>query len=364
MSTVVNTKEPVMEDNAMAPAQGAPLDLPTEVFSAGLARRAANRSALMDWIRQALVDGVDYGRIHTTSKNKCRLANEGRSAECQEPSHWSKPVLFKPGTEKICGMLGLTAHYPSLAQYETAAYSGVDVRHVILRCEIRDSVGRVVAEGCGARSVEKDYGDLNKSIKMAEKSGLCDAILRCAGLSELFTQDLDQVREDEETRKREKPTTNALADPITRGRAGLISAPQARHLEARITSLGLSRERVKDWIAKRFKAEAPEHLRDLSHTQYKIVDAKLDEWAKDNPPPQKPEPILERGGRMNETLPPVNEEVVGQAPRGLPEAEALRQQARAIREQAEHADSKLFHVEQERAQELERQAAVLEAQAS
>ena len=44
-----------------------PLDLPTEQFSAGLDRRKQNRQLLMDWLRTALVEGADYGRIHVVS---------------------------------------------------------------------------------------------------------------------------------------------------------------------------------------------------------------------------------------------------------------------------------------------------------
>ena len=48
-----------------------PLDLPAEQFSAGLQRRKQNRELLMEWLRSALVEGVDYGRIHVASKDRC-----------------------------------------------------------------------------------------------------------------------------------------------------------------------------------------------------------------------------------------------------------------------------------------------------
>jgi hypothetical protein len=52
-------------------------------------------------------------------------------------------------------------------------------------------MGQVVAEGVGARNLNQDYGDFNKALKMAEKSAHIDATLRLAGLSEVFTQDLE-----------------------------------------------------------------------------------------------------------------------------------------------------------------------------
>lgn len=199
-----------------APVQGAnPLDLPAEIFRAGLDRRKANRAALIDWIRSALVEGVDYGVIPTR----------------RGPS---KPSLWKPGAEKICGMLGVTACFPSLRDYEQAALSGVALEHIIIRCELRDAAGRVVAEGVGARSLRQDNGDLNKVLKMAEKSAMIDATLRMAGLSEIFTQDLEDV---------------AMVPEPARV-APRVTPAQVASLEARIRELGLDRARVLSWVAR------------------------------------------------------------------------------------------------------------------
>ena len=41
--------------------------------------------------------------------------------------------------------------------------------------------------------MKDDYGDLNKGFKMAKKSALVDAVLNCAGLSEIFTQDVEDM---------------------------------------------------------------------------------------------------------------------------------------------------------------------------
>lgn len=168
-----------------------PLDLPTEVFKNALARRKTNRAALLEWIKSALVENSDYGRIHAVTRSKCPLAAQGRAHECANPAHWSKPSLWKPGAEKIAGMLGVTVHYPALRRYEQAAIDGRDLSVLILRCELQDAAGRVVATGVGARRVAVDDGDINKALKMAAKSAHIDATLRMAGLSEVFTQDLE-----------------------------------------------------------------------------------------------------------------------------------------------------------------------------
>ena len=59
-----------------------PLDLPAEQFKAGLDRRKANRELLMEWLRSALIEGVDFGRIHVTSKDRCQFERQGRATDC------------------------------------------------------------------------------------------------------------------------------------------------------------------------------------------------------------------------------------------------------------------------------------------
>lgn len=249
------------EVRALVPRAASPLDLPAEVFRAGLDRRKQNRSALMEWVRSALVEGVDFGSIPTK----------------RGPS---KPSLWKPGAEKICGMLGVTVHFPTLADYEQAALQGTELKHIIMRCAIQDASGRVVADGVGARSLAQDYGDINKALKMAEKSAHIDATLRMAGLSEVFTQDLEDLvtttgpqAGPPVTSTHPSPSAVAgnpsgSAPPVRHNGASnpgepiqWISAAQHRRLEALLKAAGLPRERVREWLAHRHPQAYPEGVR-------------------------------------------------------------------------------------------------------
>jgi len=252
---------------ASAPATASPLDLPAEVFRAGLDRRRENRAALMAWIREALVEGVDYGRIPTR----------------RGPS---KPSMWKPGAEKICGMLGVTVHYPTLHDYEQAALHGVQFQHIIIRCELKDAAGHVVADGVGARSIKQDYGDINKALKMAEKSAHIDATLRMAGLSEVFTQDLEDMTNGKDM---EETPRHPRTDPAQAGsretkknqekaNVEYISDAQHRRLEARIKELGLDRGRVKTWLKKASRGRVT-RFTELTQTLYGKLDEKLEQWA-------------------------------------------------------------------------------------
>ena len=191
----------------------APLDWPVERFTQALDRREVNRKALLKWIQSNLQAGIDYGQIHFAGKDKCRLVADGRTHECLDPRHWSKPSLWKPGAEKICGMMGLIPRFPNLAEYERATLRGEDIKTIILKCELHTGNGFVAAEGTGARRVDQDRGDINKSLKMAVKSAHIDATLRVAGLSELFTQDIEDMLGTRPTRGIFRPATATATAP-------------------------------------------------------------------------------------------------------------------------------------------------------
>lgn len=169
---------PAGESTAVAIRAGTPFDGNVAEFRGALARRGENRGALIEWVRAALVDGTDYGAIKRSNGSM------------------TKPSLRKPGAEKICGMLGVIPTFPTLKDYEQLALQGIPIDQIILRCHLLSASGEVLADGVGARSMKQDGGDLNKCLKMACKSAHIDATLRMAGLSEIFTQDLEDMPKD------------------------------------------------------------------------------------------------------------------------------------------------------------------------
>lgn len=212
-------------------------------FRSSLARRGDNRKTLIDWVRQALVEGTDFGRIHVVKRDKCQL---GRN--CKNDSHFSKPVLFKPGSEKICGMLGVTPSFPNLHEYERMVIEGREILHIIMRCHILSAAGTVVSDGIGARSLINDNGDLNKALKMACKSAVIDATLRMAGLSEIFTQDLEDMKAAENAtpdQELDPGTTrsssrSSATTASTAGGEKVATAKQVKLIQVKLDNAGIS----------------------------------------------------------------------------------------------------------------------------
>ncbi len=269
---VLNTEIPTQQTQPQTVVAN-PIDLPVAAFNKGLKRRKENRQALMQWIAESLVEGVDFGRIHVVGKSKC--PNPYR---CQNPAHFSKACLFKPGAEKICGMLGLKVSYPSLSEYERAAIEGRQIKQIILRCYLIDSSGQVVADGVGARNAQQqDYGDINKALKMTEKSAHIDATLRMAGLSEIFTQDLEDMKH-ENTQKNTQASTSENRSEGAPEPAPKISADEHKKLEAKIKAYGLDRDRVKAWMQRATNNQC-QSFPDLSPTVYNKLFKQLEVFA-------------------------------------------------------------------------------------
>lgn len=168
----------------------------------GLAQRLAVYSSVreqfINWIRKEMTPGVDFQLIHRkigqkNDKKYCPNDRDHKSHGCEKCG--GKATLCKPGSEKITALLQLQPRFKK--DTDTLEMIGGGAGTIALICELVNvSTGEVVAEGRGARRIEQDFADINKSIKMTQKSAQTDAVLRCAGISEIFTQDLEDMPQE------------------------------------------------------------------------------------------------------------------------------------------------------------------------
>ena len=205
----VNTES---TETAVAPREtGAvsPFDLDPATFRAAVQRRTENVKTLLETLNSILKPGEHYGKIHLKSKNECQKGNQ-----CDNPYHWSKNVLFKPGAEKINQFLGLTPRYRPLSEEERRDYGIVAEDQIVVKCELLSGSGAVCSEGLGARTLDVRDGPhaLNKALKMAEKSARINATIQL-GLSDCYTQDLDDMVETIHDRGNAKAPAKAAPPP-------------------------------------------------------------------------------------------------------------------------------------------------------
>ena len=123
-----------------------------------------------------------------------------------------KPTLLKPGAEKILMMMGLRSEFEivdSTRDFEKGFFQ-YQVRCRLLKGDM------VITEGLGACNTrERKYLKMdpytmdNTVLKMAKKRALVDAALLVASLSDVFTQDLEDMDLDgEKVTERKKYATD------------------------------------------------------------------------------------------------------------------------------------------------------------
>ncbi|MHB1114852.1 MAG: hypothetical protein ACYC03_16820, partial [Acidovorax defluvii] len=156
---------------------------------------------------------------------------------------------------------------------------------IMLRCELRDAHGHVVAQGVGARQINQDYGDLNKTFKMVAKSAHIDATLRLAGLSEVFTQDLEDrpLAGEFDTAaaappSAPKPVAKAPPRQPLATTNELIGIEQLQELRQAITNHGFMEQRVLNWLYQATKGQVS-RLDQLPLPMLTTLHKKLGQWA-------------------------------------------------------------------------------------
>lgn len=178
------------------------------------------------------------------------------------PGTGNKPTLLKPGAEKILMLMGLTSEYEVIEKvqdYENGFFA-FTVKCALLRqgLKITEGVGHAntrerrytrVKEG---KEPQDPYTLANTVLKMAKKRAQVDAALTVASLSEVFTQDLEDM---------DLPTGN-VTPPPSRGPApapkngGGITDPQKKKIFAMSKSLGVEPEQMKGIIKELFGKES------------------------------------------------------------------------------------------------------------
>lgn len=167
----MNNSQIVVQENPMMIIDGIKLD-----------RVQQSMEKIQDFqkvIQNTLVEGHDYGQAFYGA---------------------SKPSLLKPGAEKILMLLGLSSEYEiieKIQDYDDGFFA------YTVRCILKKN-GQVITEGLGhCNSKEKKYeGDKqdkymlgNTCLKMAKKRAQVDAALTVGSLSDIFTQDLEDMAE-------------------------------------------------------------------------------------------------------------------------------------------------------------------------
>jgi hypothetical protein len=149
----------------------------------------------------AIIDTVEVAQVEATMKKISQFQKVVQSTLHQNHDYGiipgtDKPTLLKPGAEKILMMMGLRSEFEivdSTRDFEKGFFQ-YQVRCKLLKGDM------VITEGLGACNTrERKYLKMdpytidNTVLKMAKKRALVDAALLVASLSDVFTQDVEDM---------------------------------------------------------------------------------------------------------------------------------------------------------------------------
>jgi hypothetical protein len=231
-----------------APAARGPLVLTTPaVLKERLDTYSECRKILLAWIDSHLIPDVDYHLIHQKigprgNKKECPNKDDRLSKSCATCR--AKASLSKAGSEQIVGLLHLRPDFRQ--DTEVYAMLGNPPGTICLICELFTEEGTIVAQGRGARSKDQEYGDVNKALKMAEKSAQIDATLRHAGLSHIFAQDTEDVKKGEKRKDKAEKEKKAAASapPPPDPAVPLITDEQVADIDTLLRDVGRTEQQL------------------------------------------------------------------------------------------------------------------------
>lgn len=154
------------------------LDVPT--MQGALTEFTDRRNAFRLWLCGQMRQGVHFG-----FPPGCKPAST-------DPKQWeAKPSLYKAGADFLCELMG----WRSTFENDVTTWEMLGKPECIcLKAFLWNSEGKEVGQGRGARRKGEKSMEINATIKMAEKCAKVDAVINALSLSDLFTQDIEDLK--------------------------------------------------------------------------------------------------------------------------------------------------------------------------
>jgi len=122
--------------------------------------------------------------------------------------------------------------------------------------------------------LKQDFGDTNKALKMASKSAFIDATLKLAGLSDIFTLDLEDMSIEQTATVTPHRTDNSQekAKTAVPPSMTLISTQQLNVLENIIKNDHIHPDKLLIWLSKVCESKGYPSIRTLSQLPAILVN--------------------------------------------------------------------------------------------
>lgn len=183
----------------------------------------------------------------------------------------TSPSLLKGGAEKIALLFGVMKHVElinEIADYHEPFF------YYAHKCELiklgADGKEYVFSTGYGScNTKEKSFGradaftSANSAMKKSEKRAFVDAVISMVGISNLFTQDMEDANFNKQVDNLQLNTT----DPNTP-----ITSAQRKRLFAVANTYGKGTVELKAWLKEKFNLDS---TNDITQTLYDTIVAEL-----------------------------------------------------------------------------------------
>jgi len=150
----------------------------------------------------SVIESVELTQIQQTLSKITQFQNLVQSQLKQSidygiiPGTGNKPTLLKPGAEKILMLMGLSSEFEMMDS--TRDFKEGFFQYQV-KCRLYKN-GVLITEGIGAANTRENkyvkqnaFTIDNTVLKMAKKRALVDATLLVASLSQIFTQDIEDL---------------------------------------------------------------------------------------------------------------------------------------------------------------------------
>lgn len=199
-----------------------------------------------------------------------------------------KKCLAKGGAEKLATIYKLTANFTK--DTETLEMLGTQEGLVAFICTLSNN-GVMVGEGRGADTLAGNQNDANKTIKMAQKRAFVDAVIRTTGLSDIFTQDLEDMTK-EQINDISKPKTNSKPKASSSGHA---SQKQLDYINSLCIDKGKTIEDLESVINKKSDSWTPSEASQIIEKLLATDTSKAYKGAEPRKVESKPAKLMKEG---------------------------------------------------------------------
>lgn len=234
------------------------MSLTVEQQNSILTEYEARRKNFRDWLMSNMVEGVHYGYppgckpIIDPDTGDALVSQKNKQGQWEKirvsAKQWqSKPSLYEAGADLLIDLLFMRSEFP--AANDVIQQLGNVPGRMVFRCILFDQHGKILGEGLGGShcdDVGKRNGQgLNLALKLSKKRAKVDAVKNTLGISDLFTQDI----EDDVPPAAEPPKQKHDA-PETQPRAERVTADEIAALAERWKKLNPQGELTNDqWRA-------------------------------------------------------------------------------------------------------------------